>query len=114
MTIACWLFDQTQEPHEKKQNKKAQENEARAKMFGGLVEVRPLPLAGFLLGVYVAAWFIQAALMDYRIAKRGGGGVKAPRVASNMITGMSFPSFFFFFFFHFFFFCADFCQRKRT
>lgn len=83
-------------------------------MFGGLVEVRPLPLAGFLLGVYVVAWFIQAALMDYRIAKRGGGGVKAPRVASNMITGMSFPSFFFFFFFHFFFFCADFCQRKRT
>lgn len=64
-------------------------------MFGGLVEVRPLPLAGFLLGVYVVAWFIQAALMDYRIAKRGGGGVKAPRVASNMITGMSFPSFFF-------------------
>lgn len=59
-------------------------------MFGGLIEVRPLPLAGFLVGVYVVAWFIQAALVDYRIAKRGGGGVRAPRIASNIFTGMSF------------------------
>ncbi|KAI6360269.1 hypothetical protein MCOR25_006769 [Pyricularia grisea] len=55
-------------------------------MFGGLIEVRPLPLAGFLVGVYVVAWFIQAALVDYRIAKRGGGGVRAPRIASNIFT----------------------------
>lgn len=56
-----------------------------------LKSASPLHLAGYFFGAYVLLLIFYRVRLDYYIRKIGG--VRAPMIASNPITGMHAPPF---------------------
>lgn len=57
-------------------------------MFGGLIDIPSMALIGIFLGTCILVLLIQTILVNRRIAN-AGGGAKAPRIAGNPLTAVT-------------------------